>query len=87
VGSGAKPIPLCDEEAQQIIITMGMEEPRTKIDFAPGEQIRVIHGPFENYMGIVEEILLDKNKLTVLISMFGRETPVELDYNQVEKLV
>ena len=87
VGSGAKPIPLDDTEAWQIIRTMGMEEPRTKIDFNPGEQVRVTSGPFENYPGTIEEILLDKSKLKVLISMFGRETPVELEYNQVEKLV
>jgi len=87
VGSGTKPIPLHDEEACQIIGIMDVEEPKTKINFALGEQIRVIQGPFENYMGVIKEILLEKNKLTVLISMFGRETPVELDYNQVEKLV
>jgi transcriptional antiterminator NusG len=86
VGSGAKPIPLDEDEAQQIIRTMGMEEPRTKVDFNAGEHVRVISGPFENFGGIIEEILLEKSKLRVLISMFGRETPVELDYNQVEKL-
>ncbi len=86
VGSGAKPIPLDEAEARQIIRTMGMEEMRTKVDFNAGEQVRVISGPFENFGGVIEEILLDKSKLRVLISMFGRETPVELDYNQVEKL-
>ncbi|TYO92709.1 transcription antitermination protein nusG [Desulfallas thermosapovorans DSM 6562] len=86
VGSGTKPIPLDEAEARQIIRQMGMDEPRTKVDFNPGEQVRVISGPFENFGGVIEEILLDKNKLKVLISMFGRETPVELDYNQVEKI-
>ncbi|KAF1083702.1 hypothetical protein SPSYN_03135 [Sporotomaculum syntrophicum] len=86
VGSGAKPIPLDEDEARQIIRTMGMEEPRTKVDFNAGEHVRVISGPFENFGGTIEEILLEKSKLRVLISMFGRETPVELDYNQVEKI-
>lgn len=86
VGSGSKPIPLTDDEANQIIRQMGMEEPRAKINYDVGEQIRVISGPFENYGGVIEEILLDRGKLRVLISMFGRETPVELEYEQVEKI-
>lgn len=86
VGSGAKPIPLDEDESRKIIRTMGMEEPRMKVDFNVGEHVRVISGPFENFDGTIEEIILERNKLRVLISMFGRETPVELDYNQVEKL-
>lgn len=86
VGSGSKPIPLDEEEAQLIIRQMGMDEPRTKVQFSVGEQIRVISGPFENFGGAVEEILLDKGKIRVLINMFGRETPVELEYNQAEKI-
>jgi transcriptional antiterminator NusG len=86
VGSGSKPIPLNDDEARQIIRQMGIEEPRTRVDFNAGEQVRVVSGPFENFSGVIEEILLDKGKLRVLISMFGRETPVELEYNQVEKI-
>lgn len=86
VGSGSKPIPLNDDEARLIIKQMGIEEPRTRVDFHAGEQVRVISGPFENFSGVIEEIMLDKGKLRVLISMFGRETPVELEYNQVEKI-
>lgn len=86
VGSGSKPIPLDEVEVQQIIRQMGMDEPRTKVNFAVGEQVRVISGPFENFGGAVEEILLDKGKIRVLINMFGRETPVELEYNQAEKI-
>ncbi|MCG8402302.1 MAG: transcription termination/antitermination protein NusG [Firmicutes bacterium] len=86
VGSGSKPIPLDEEEAQQIIRQMGMDEPRTRVHFAVGEQVRVIAGPFENFGGVVEEILVDKGKIRVLINMFGRETPVELEYNQAEKI-
>ena len=65
---------------------MGMEEPKPKIDFELKEVVRVKEGPFANFVGSVEEILADKSKLRVLVNMFGRETPVELDFTQVEKL-
>ncbi|HPZ44425.1 MAG TPA: transcription termination/antitermination protein NusG [Bacillota bacterium] len=86
VGSGSKPIPLSDEEARQIIRQMGGEDFRARIDFSPGESVRVISGPFENFIGQIEEINMEKSKVRVMISMFGRETPVELDFTQVEKL-
>lgn len=86
VGTGSKPIPLNDAEARHIIKTMGMDEPRTKIDFSQGESVKVIAGPFENFIGQIEEINIEKSKLRVMISMFGRETPVELDFTQVEKI-
>lgn len=86
VGSGSKPIPLTEEEVARIIKQMGMDEQVTKVDFNPGEQVRVISGPFENFNGKVEEIYADKAKVKVSISMFGRETPVELDFDQVEKI-
>ncbi len=86
VGSGSKPIPLSDDEARQIIRRMGGEEVRARIDFAQGENVRVNSGPFENFIGQIEEINLDKSKVRVMISMFGRETPIELDFIQVEKL-
>lgn len=86
VGSGSKPIPLNDSEAKQIIKQMGVEEPRARIDFAMGENVRVIAGPFENFIGKIEEINMEKSKVRVMISMFGRETPVELDFTQVEKI-
>ncbi|OPX84439.1 MAG: hypothetical protein A4E53_04219 [Pelotomaculum sp. PtaB.Bin104] len=85
VGSGSKPIPLNDDEARQIIRQMGIDEPRARISLSIGENIRVISGPFENFIGQIEEINLEKQKLRVLISMFGRETPVELDFGQIEK--
>jgi transcriptional antiterminator NusG len=87
VGSGAKPIPLNEEEAQAIMKQMGMEEAIPKVDFSPGEQVRVIDGPFENFSGEIEEIYADKGKVKVSISMFGRETPVELEFGQVEKII
>lgn len=86
VGSGSKPIPLDDEEANQIIRQMGVDEPRVRIVISVGESIRVISGPFENFIGLVEEVNNEKQKIKVLISMFGRETPVELDFGQIEKL-
>lgn len=86
VGSGSKPIPLTDEEAQQIMRTMGVDEPRVKVDFLVDQHIRVKNGPFENFDGVIEEVYPDKCKVKVRISMFGRDTPVELEYAQVEKI-
>ncbi|MCL6559822.1 MAG: transcription termination/antitermination protein NusG [Firmicutes bacterium] len=86
VGSGSKPIPLNDVEVRQIIRQMGVDEPRPRVDFSPGENVRVISGPFENFIGLIEEINTEKNKIRVMISMFGRETPVELDFTQIEKI-
>lgn len=86
VGSGSKPIPLTDDEAVQIMRQMGVEEVRTRVDLVVGQNIRVKSGPFEDFIGVVEEVHPDKYKLRVKISMFGRETPVELDFSQVEKI-
>jgi transcriptional antiterminator NusG len=85
-GSGSKPTALLPEEVESILKHMGMEEPKPKIDFELKEVVRVKEGPFANFVGSVEEILADKSKLRVLVNMFGRETPVELDFTQVEKL-
>ncbi|MFZ5966806.1 MAG: transcription termination/antitermination protein NusG [Bacillota bacterium] len=82
VGPGSKPIPLSDEE----IKNMGIAEPVPEIDLVVGDTIKVTSGPFESFMGTVKGINLEKHTLKVLISMFGRETPVELDFTQVEKL-
>jgi transcriptional antiterminator NusG len=86
VGSGNKPIPLQEKETQLILHQMGLEEPRTKLDFEVGETVKVIRGPFENFSGTIEDINPEKGKIKVLVSMFGRETPVELDYHQIEKI-
>lgn len=85
-GSGSKPIPLLPEEVDQILKTMGMEDPRVKVDFDLKESVRIMVGPFANFVGTVEEIITDKQKLKVHVNMFGRETPLELDYHQVEKI-
>lgn len=86
VGSGAKPIPLHDGEVKAILHQMGIEEQRPRVDYELGESIKVIGGPFQNFAGVIDEIDVDRGKLRVLVSMFGRETPVELDFSQVEKI-
>jgi len=87
VGSGTKPIPLMDEEINKILAQMGLmgKKPRV-INLEVGENIRVNSGPFENFEGVVKEVLQDRGKVRVNISMFGRETPVELDYEQINKI-
>ena len=87
VGSGTKPIPLQEEEITKILRRMGLVEQKPRIiDIEVGENIRVKNGPFENFEGTVKELLPDRGKVRVSISMFGRETPVELDYEQIDKL-
>ncbi|RPF42949.1 transcription termination/antitermination protein NusG [Thermodesulfitimonas autotrophica] len=87
VGSGNKPLPLTQAEAEEILKRMEGESPRIRLDVTPGEKIRVTSGPFQNFIGVVEEVNAEKAKLKVLISMFGREVPIELDYSQIEKIV
>lgn len=87
VGTGSKPIPLHETEVKNILKHMGLEEARPKISFQIGESVRVISGPFQNFIGAVEEIYPDKGKMKVLVAMFGRETPVELDFSQAQKTV
>jgi len=86
VGSGSKPIPLLDHEVSAILRQMGLEKVRAKIDVTVGQSVRVISGPFKDFIGMVKEILEEKQKVRVSVSMFGRETPVELEFGQVEKL-
>ncbi|MBI4180932.1 MAG: KOW motif-containing protein, partial [Chloroflexi bacterium] len=86
VGSGSKPVPLQQKEIDQILKQMSDETPKTKIGFRPGQSVRVNDGPFTDFVGIVDEINANKDKVKVLLSLFGRETPVELDFLQVEKL-
>jgi len=86
VGTGAKPIPLREPEVKSILRHMGMESPKAKVEFEVGQSVRVINGPFENFIGAVEEVYPDKGKLKVMVSMFGRETPVELEFSQVTRV-
>ena len=86
VGGGGKPTPLEEEEANEILRQMATEAPRVKIGFRKGQSIRVTDGPFIDFVGVVDEINMGKGKVKVLLSLFGQETPVELDLLQVEKL-
>jgi transcription termination/antitermination protein NusG len=86
VGSGTAPTPLDEAEVRSIIKQMRAEEPRVKVGFQAGQSVRVIDGPFADFVGTVEEINAEKGKVKVAVSIFGRETPVELDFLQVERL-
>jgi transcriptional antiterminator NusG len=88
VGSGTRPVPLQEHEIKSILkqVTKETEKPKAKISFAKGQSVRVIDGPFTEFIGTVSEINMDRNKVTVLVSFFGRETPVVLDFLQVEKI-
>jgi transcriptional antiterminator NusG len=86
VGSGNKPTPLEEGEVNKILKQMEAEAPRVRVGFRKGQSVRVTSGPFIDFVGVVDEISLDKGKVKVLLSLFGRETPVELDFLQVEKL-
>ena len=86
VGTGNKPAPLSEEEVNQILKQMTAEVPKVKVGFRKGQSIRVTDGPFIDFVGVVDDISPEKGKVKVLLSLFGRETPVELDFLQVEKL-
>lgn len=86
VGSGNKPVPLREDEVSQILKQMEAETPKLKVGFKQGQSVRVTDGPFTDFVGVVDEISADKGKVKVLLTLFGRETPVELDFLQVEKL-
>lgn len=88
LGGGSNPSPVPDEEAERIIKQMeeGITKPKPRYSFEEGDEIRVIDGPFSNFQGTVEEVKPDKEKLKVLITIFGRATPVELDFIQVNKI-
>ena len=82
VGPGAKPEPLTDAE----ILNMGIEELEIVVDFEVGDNVRVMSGPLKEFIGVIEEINMEKKKVRVLVSMFGRETPAELEFTQIQKL-
>ena len=86
VGSGTIPTPISDDEVKTIQKRMGLEEPKYKIEFIVGDLLRIMDGPFKGYEGKVSEIDEAKGKIKVLISIFGRETPVELDFLQAKKI-
>ena len=82
VGPGSKPVPLSDDE----VFSMGIIEKQISIELVVGENIRIVSGPLENFVALIQEINLEKHKIKALVNMFGRETPIELDFKQVEKL-
>jgi len=86
-GSSDRPAPISDKEADSILhrIQEGVEKPRPKVLFEPGEVVRVIDGPFNDFNGVVEEVNYEKSRLRVAVLIFGRSTPVELEFSQVEK--
>lgn len=85
-GQRSEPVPLEEHEVKQILRQMGVETPRYRVAFTKGQSVRVTDGPFAEFIGTVEEVNPERSKLKVLVSIFGRETPVELDFLQVEKL-
>jgi transcriptional antiterminator NusG len=86
VGMGTKPTPLREEEVQRIIKRMEAEAPKVKVTFKQGQKVRIVQGPFADFIGSVDDINMEKGKVRVMVSFFGRETPVELDFLQVEKV-
>ena len=88
VGAGSKPTPLSQEEVEQILnqVKTAAEKPKPKYSFESGDQVRINEGPFTSFNGIVDDVNIDRNTLKVMVTIFGRATPVELDFLQVEKL-
>jgi transcriptional antiterminator NusG len=88
VGTGRKPTPLSQNEVDQILeqVTTAKEKPKPKYVFDSGEPVKIIDGPFNNFTGVVDEVNLDRNTLKVMVTIFGRQTPVELDFSQVQKV-
>ncbi len=86
VGMGTDPSPLTEEEVENILSRMEAEEPRIKVSFRVGETVRISEGPFAEFMAVVDELYPERGKVRLLVSFFGRETPVEMDFMQVEQI-
>ncbi len=88
VGQGSRPTPLTNEEVDQVVhrVTNVDEKPKPRFVFEKGETVKIIDGPFSNFTGLVEEVNLDRNTVKVMVTIFGRSTPVELEFVQVEKV-
>jgi len=86
VGSGARPTPISDEEVEKILRRMEAEQPRIRVSFREGETVRITQGPFADFMAVVDALYPEQGKVRLLVSFFGRETPVEMDFLQVESI-
>ncbi len=86
IGTGTTPTPLSEDEVKALQKRMGVDEPQYKIDVEVGEPVRIVDGPFKNFEGKIDEVDNERGKVKVLVNMFGRETPVELDFLQVKKI-
>lgn len=86
IGTGSDPVPINEDEVEIILKRMGVEEPKYKIDLEDGDPVKIVDGPFKDMEGVVKEIDQEKGKIKALVSIFGRETPVELDFLQVKKI-
>ena len=86
VGAGSRPVPLGEEEVSRLLGHMGEGPKVFDLDVEVGESVKITSGPFMDFVGVVEDVSLDQGKLWVLVSMFGRETPLELDFSQVDKI-
>ena len=87
VGPGSNPVPLPEHEVQAILKQIEAEAPKIRVEFTVGQAVRIADGPFSDFEGVVDEIDQEKGKVRVLVSFFGRETPIELDFMQIERLV
>ena len=86
VGTGTRPVPLTEHEVKAIIKQMKVETPKVKVGFSIGQSVKIIDGPFAEFMGVVDEMNAERGKVKVLVSFFGRETPVELEFAQIARL-
>jgi transcriptional antiterminator NusG len=86
VSSGDKPTPLRDDEVNKILKRMETEQPKVRVTYRPGQVVHIIDGPFVDFRGTVDDVNMEKGKVRVMVSFFGRETPVELDLLQVERV-
>jgi transcriptional antiterminator NusG len=87
VGPGSNPVPLPEHEVQAILKQIEAEAPKIRVEFTIGQAVRIVDGPFSDFEGVVDEIDQEKGKVRVLVSFFGRETPIELDFMQIERLL
>jgi transcriptional antiterminator NusG len=86
IGSGVIPVPLSTEEVDSLMKRMGVDEPKYKFDIAVGDNVKITDGPFKDFDGRISEVDEERGRIKVLVTMFGRETPIELDFLQVKKI-